>query len=272
MKFRMLRLADETAGACAALQSHLSHRFCASIRAGTVLWRSTLDAQVFAPIALLPAVPAEHQCRIPAPASGTTAQTVAVADQRGRLHVLCPSCGKAACPPVPLTAGEPGGGAAAATGVCSVPEMDTLLGRLHALQTGSYHEADSPGQLSVAMPAERDSGSIAQTVGTHAGPEAVPLRRGGAALPECGACRVAWCRNDGLVGMLRLPTGSQAGAVPETGVPVNMAVQRTEGGDAGISDVGAVQMPADTFSAPVAFGPFLVLGCRDDHLYCLRWR
>jgi len=34
---------------------------------------------------------------------------------------------------------------------------------------------------------------------------------------------------------------------------------------------GAVQLLSDTFAAPVAFGRFVVVGCRDDHLYCLEW-
>lgn len=31
------------------------------------------------------------------------------------------------------------------------------------------------------------------------------------------------------------------------------------------------QLPAESFSAPVAFDGRMVLGCRDDHVYCLMW-
>jgi hypothetical protein len=33
---------------------------------------------------------------------------------------------------------------------------------------------------------------------------------------------------------------------------------------------GGVQLPAELFSGPVAVGPYVLLGCRDDCLYCLR--
>jgi hypothetical protein len=34
--------------------------------------------------------------------------------------------------------------------------------------------------------------------------------------------------------------------------------------------LGAVQLPGEVFSSPVLAAGFMVLGCRDDHLYCLR--
>ena len=34
--------------------------------------------------------------------------------------------------------------------------------------------------------------------------------------------------------------------------------------------LAACQLGSDAFSAPLAFGPFILCGCRDDHLYCLR--
>ena len=38
------------------------------------------------------------------------------------------------------------------------------------------------------------------------------------------------------------------------------------------SVVAGAQLPAESFSAPVVFDGRIVLGCRDDHLYCLTWR
>ena len=35
--------------------------------------------------------------------------------------------------------------------------------------------------------------------------------------------------------------------------------------------VAGAQLPAESFSAPVVFDGRMVLGCRDDHLYCLTW-
>lgn len=35
--------------------------------------------------------------------------------------------------------------------------------------------------------------------------------------------------------------------------------------------VAGSQLPAESFSAPVAFDGRMVLGCRDDHVYCLMW-
>ncbi|KAK9825637.1 hypothetical protein WJX81_002282 [Elliptochloris bilobata] len=36
--------------------------------------------------------------------------------------------------------------------------------------------------------------------------------------------------------------------------------------------VAGAHLPAESFSAPVAFDSRMVLGCRDDHLYCLAWQ
>ena len=37
------------------------------------------------------------------------------------------------------------------------------------------------------------------------------------------------------------------------------------------SIIAGAQLPAESFSAPVAFDGRIVLGCRDDYLYCLAW-
>ena len=34
----------------------------------------------------------------------------------------------------------------------------------------------------------------------------------------------------------------------------------------------SVVLPGELFSSPVVLGPWVVLGCRDDHLYCLKVR
>ena len=234
------------------------------LHAGTLLWRISLGAQVFAPLALLPPLPSgttAHQCRIPGLSLGTPPHAVAVADQQGKLHVLCCSCGEAAWAAVTLMSGETGSGTSAATG--AVADMDHILGRLHALWTGSGQlVAGAPGKGSAEV---RLGDSDAGAASGLASAEAALPAQAGATLSEDRPISVVWCRNDGIVGVLQCPTGRQGVADHDDRLMTKLCGQQSGGG----WGVKAVQMPADTFSAPVAFGPFVVLGCRDDYLYCL---
>lgn len=63
-------------------------------------------------------------------------------------------------------------------------------------------------------------------------------------LPASAHARLALCSASGAVAVLRRPSASV---------------------------VAGAQLPAESFSAPVVFDGRIVLGCRDDHLYCLTW-
>ena len=184
--------------------------------------------------------------------------------------MLCPRCGYAAGPAVTLAAAVPSG-TAGACGVAAVPDMGFISEQLHALQTGGRREAFTQRQPpAVGKPVSNVCSTHA--VGAGADPIAAQYDRSEVVLPESKARNLAWCRNDGLVGVLRLPTSNAGGAGFDTRSQNNESAHHSEGHGVGIIDVEAVvQMHAQTFSAPVAFGHFIVMGCRDDHLYCLHW-
>ena len=71
----------------------------------------------------------------------------------------------------------------------------------------------------------------------------VPTSGGG---ESKACCHVVSCSNDGVVSVLEVD-------------PLMEVVKlRAE-----------VALPAHVFSSPVLLGSMLVVGCRDDHLYCL---
>ena len=72
----------------------------------------------------------------------------------------------------------------------------------------------------------------------------VPCAPDGVIVPAPAHARLALCSASGAVAVLRVP---------------------------GASVVAGAQLPAESFSAPIAFDGRIVLGCRDDHLYCLTW-
>ena len=181
--------------------------------------------------------------------------------------MLCTSCGEAVIPPVALPMGESGGGVTGVTGVGVVADMATLKYGLEDVQ----HETDC-----AACAKPKDGGNMADTSVINAGVlgkiTAVTRLEGDdvrSADPGVSTCDVAWCRNDGTVGVFDWRV-VQAGVEEFTeGVP---AEQATESGHIEMLSARSVQLPAETFSEPVAFTDFIIAGCRDDHLYCLRWQ
>jgi hypothetical protein len=127
--------------------------------------------------------------------------------------------------------------------------------------------------------------------GDDALPQSVPQRslvklQGRGAVPqrgiEAGAVRVGYCCNDGTAHVLELVWGDIHTDVEDSDVPISEAVLAgveavSEAGLAlpealgglAVRSVCTVDLPADVFSSPVFFEGHLLIGCRDDHLYCL---
>jgi hypothetical protein len=88
-----------------------------------------------------------------------------------------------------------------------------------------------------------------------------------------GALRVGYCCNDGAAHVLELVWNDMSSEVAGCDVAVSeggsdMALPEAVRGLA-LHSVCSVDLPADVFSSPVFFEGHLVVGCRDDHLYCL---
>ena len=253
------------------------------LAAGAELWQADVEAQVFSALSTLPAVRLGHSCQLAVPSANQpamnsaqgavddsvqhsrlsgicrqattagqdpgvdTSAAVAVADMHGQLHLLCTSCGAklwADALPFRTPADDVGEGerdaASAAqpqrtalTGAGPVLEIESLL---FATRAGTDNEVSHKHEWAASAPRPLNS--------------------------------IVWVSNAGTVGVLRLPPGGAA-----TASSVASAEQQLSAADSGgmSANVRLVQMPADSFSAPVAFNKFAVLGCRDDHLYCLEW-
>lgn len=74
----------------------------------------------------------------------------------------------------------------------------------------------------------------------------------GGSVGAAGGVHVVACSTDGTAHLLALSPQQQQEA-PSIGA----AVERS------------VVLPGEVFSSPVSCGPWVVLGCRDDYLYCL---
>lgn len=91
-----------------------------------------------------------------------------------------------------------------------------------------------------------DCADSLESHGECSGPVHLPLpcAADAASVPAAAHARLALCSASGAVAVLRMPSASCA---------------------------AGAQLPAESFSAPVAFDGRIVLGCRDEHLYCLTW-
>ena len=67
------------------------------------------------------------------------------------------------------------------------------------------------------------------------------------------------CSNDGVVALLDCRLSHNKGVAMDVDRR-HKALLKCE-----------AKLPADTFSSPVMLGNSVVLGCRDDNLYCLEW-
>lgn len=106
--------------------------------------------------------------------------------------------------------------------------------------------------------------------------------------------RLVYCRSDGTVGILALvgPTLSEASTTTSSGfwsgAPAGGCLGNPPGAEPGaveaVTEAGTlsgntkggcvkerctVHLPGEVFSSPVFFNDIVVVGCRDDHLYCL---
>lgn len=68
---------------------------------------------------------------------------------------------------------------------------------------------------------------------------------------------ICCCANDGTVALLRCSTSPGLLLHDQQKHEVQVKCETA--------------LPAETFSSPVLLGNLMILGCRDDHLYCLEW-
>ena len=243
---------------------------------GVLLWRAALEGQVFAPLALLPPLmqlSAAHRCQTLTPEALGLPKTrsVVVADQRGWMYVLCTCCGEALRDPVVLPAGRVDGGALGSTGVgavlntCSLQTgLDSLLHKLYRTSNADQGTVGIQGGNGIQSThrSQNSARSASVAVARLAG------EGSGSVDMSAAACDIAWCRNDGTLGVFDLLTVPEGG---EEGVTVELRCSAERGYQKGDLGDRALLLPADSFSAPVAFGRYMILGCRDNHLYCLQW-
>ncbi len=272
--------------------------------AGVLLWKRTVAAPIFSPPCLLPpdaasATPQQAPCQPPPglrpdhlpppppreagshrhPQLLMQAAQVAVgplaalqppqmppprmvaADQSGCLTVLCAHCGALALRRQVVGGGDSAGG--------SELLRASVVPRVAALSLAQA------GPTSAARPRRLAGGEASQQVAWVAGSGACGVvslaaaetgcgcratchRQASSGEPACGtgpAASLAAGRNDG--GRI---SGDSAGSDSKSG-----NCRRGSGSGGGM----AAMLPSASFSQPVASGGFLVLGCRDDHLYCL---
>ena len=171
-----------------------------------------------------------------------------VACQDGSLVCVCAHTGRliwrlaAAC-------GAPSGASGAAV---EVP-LGSLMAEMQGPRNPSIH----------LLPLAGNSGDGRQAGGDVPGPPCAdsPQAQGG--------CSGA--------GRLPLPRPAEAAGAPAAAHAARLALCSASGALAvlrwpGASVAAGAQLPAESFSAPVVFDGRIVLGCRDDHLYCLTWR
>lgn len=242
--------------------------------AGSSLWQLSVGALVFAPIRLLtlaPAPSAGHAAASCAEACSrympTTATPAALADSSdhddhdaGALAHGAPethafiACKDSSLLCVDVRAGRLIWRLAAACGAAiglSGAAVDVPLGSLMAslYRVGNptaYPQTDagspSGGRgAGGSCPGSGCADSL-ESHGERSSPVPLPCVADAVSVPAPAHARLALCSASGAVAVLRVP---------------------------GASVVAGAQLPAESFSAPVAFDGRIVLGCRDDHLYCL---
>ena len=301
--------------------------------AGSVCWTVSVGASVFAGLSLSPhpssttlvrtgpikagsaplgASTAVTTCteRAPPSASGVALRdgdwhrcgrkqsgALVVADHRGVLHLLCPTCGATAW----------AGAVRSGPELLQRPDQDSRLDPVAEFNTGVVSTDGAYAMSSTAC-------CVHNVSEPHcSGPSAARDVFKGEQL-------LAWCTNSGVVGLSSIGCRDSSASRPDgTLPPALVTVPSAAGCKAGPSadlamssrqleqdevveesrleptfqqklqtppglsssnkgawlDVGhrgLVQMPDAAFSAPVAFEQYVVLGCRDDHLYCIAWQ
>jgi hypothetical protein len=86
--------------------------------------------------------------------------------------------------------------------------------------------------------------------------------------------RVVLCSTDGNVHLMDLQQQQQQQQTPV----VDEANELPAASRGGVDGIGggnsavalSVRLPGEVFSSPVCLGPWVVLGCRDDYVYCLK--
>ena len=144
------------------------------------------------------------------------------------------------------------GAASGTSGAAVDVPLGSLMAGLHRVRNPTAHPQTDAGSPSGgrgaggSCPGSGCADSL-ESYGECSGPvhSPLPCAADAVSVPASAHARLALCSANGAVAVLRMP---------------------------GASVVAGVQLPAESFSAPVAFDGRIVLGCRDDHLYCLTWR
>ncbi len=278
----------------------LSQR-CVILLAGELLWRTDVGAPIFTPLSLLPGrrplhvdpPPPLQPCRSlgaiaeqlgtaggdaagPPPASQRQAaaaaaaeSTVVTADQAGRILGMCLRCGAV------LWSHTVNGGGGGGRGCGTVSIRASPVAPPPPLLP-PLPPAAPAGVKMLALPFD-----LERRIAWTAGPGAVGIVRlpntgghhcGGVAAPAGSEPQAA-----AAVAAVAAVVADPAGSVPREDDSHTSSVSDGLGGtpargvDQGLDcrAVAAAQLPAEVFNVPVAFGGLLVVGCRDDFLYCL---
>jgi hypothetical protein len=228
------------------------------------------------------------------PAKGTyccrrkPAGLLAVADSHGVLHSLCPHCGAVAWAGAdvlkPRLTATPGHGSGTdpvaglgADAMSSAPCWIRDVIGPHPREPSATHDFDASRQLLAWC---TNSGVVGLSSAGCC--EMAALRPDCASQPasELTALGTMASHNAGLGMSTEQPRQDFWGQKPGLEPPSQQEAAALRSAPSSIRAArlaevgcrGTVQMPAATYSAPVAFGQCVVLGCRDDHLYCLAWQ
>ena len=245
------------------------------MHAGKRLWQLRLGALVFAPIRLHTLAPeptaasGDEACSCCMPASGPHAALAdsddnddvaagVLAHGLPETHALV-ACKDGSLQCVDARAGRLIWRLAAACGApsgASGAAVDVPLGSLMVRLQGGKHPVVQPHPDTGSHGSRRGAGGgtrgrvcadslVSPGECSGAGLLEVPCPADAVSLQTSARARVALCSASGALAVLRGPRDSRA--------------------------VAGAQLPAESFSAPVAFDGRIVQGCRDDHLYCLTW-
>ena len=139
-------------------------------------------------------------------------------------------------------------GAAVYSPPCVLGQVDTGMQVLLGSQNGRLHSLDgATGRLLWVQPAAHGDGASAGA------------RMSLTAWSEVGSSAMFAAQRTGV-------RSSRAASCVSDGTVAVIGVEDTRESRV----LAACRLESEVFSAPAAFGPFIVCGCRDDHLYCLR--
>jgi hypothetical protein len=82
--------------------------------------------------------------------------------------------------------------------------------------------------------------------------------------------KVVLCSTDGNVHLMQQQQKQQEAADEPNELRAASQGELNGVGSENSAVAQSVRLPGEVFSSPVCLGPWVVLGCRDDYLYCLK--